>query len=222
MTAHACDGELVRTIYYAPIGVPGEHTAFVLFRCPCGRAGVFPEVNYRATTAEFRREFESGLAVQGARIELVGAQGAPITTDSAARLQAEAGSAPTRRPSGIIVVELDEQGNRRPRELDRGQVQRIIAPTGRLDADGFYLRRRLRDGRWAGVMPLMYQWARLAISASQNVRIEQAFAKGFAYVRDYPNRELAISTLLDWGGEGNPPGSHGPSADNRQKWEMTH
>jgi hypothetical protein len=91
MTAHHCNGELVRTIYYAPIGVPGEHTAFVLFRCPCGRAGVFPEANYRATTVEFRQEFESGLAVQGARIELVGAHGAPITTDSAARLQTEAG-----------------------------------------------------------------------------------------------------------------------------------
>jgi hypothetical protein len=98
MVDHACDRELVRTIHYAVTYTSAEYTAFVLFRCKCGRSGVFPEANDRATTAEFRQEFESALAAQRAWIELVGAEAASITA-SAPALQAKAGT---------IVVKIDD------------------------------------------------------------------------------------------------------------------
>jgi hypothetical protein len=111
----------------------------------------------------------------------------------------------------IFLAEPDDFGNTRARDLDDDEIRRIMAPTAAIDAGGFYERRQLADGRWIGVWPLLYQRARLGITLSRGPQIDQAFARGFTDVWDYPNRQQAISALMAWDGEGAPSGGYRPS-----------
>jgi hypothetical protein len=110
---------------------------------------------------------------------------------------------------GLILIEPDERGNTRAREVDDDEIRRVLAPSEPVDADGFYARRQLPDGRWLAVVPLIHQRARLGIVADLLPNSE-TFPGGLTDPWDYPNRELAISAMSMWGGHGTPAGGQRP------------
>jgi hypothetical protein len=107
----------------------------------------------------------------------------------------------------IMLTERDERGHLRVRELDGPEIRQIMAPaTAPVDAEGFCARRRLPDGRWLAVIPLLGERARLGFAGLRGECKEQPFLAQSNSMWDYPNRQQAISALMVWDGEGAPPG----------------
>src|SRR5688572_7331393 len=111
----------------------------------------------------------------------------------------------------IIFADHDDFGNMRARDLDDDEIRRIMAPTAAIDAGGFYERRQLADGRWIGVWPLLHERARLGITVNRGPEVDEAFARGFTDVWDYPSRQQAVSALMAWDGVGAPSAGHRPT-----------
>ena len=79
-------------------------------------------------------------------------------------------------------------------------------PTAAVDENGLYASRRLDDGRWLCVEPMLYQRARLAISCGVGATVKEALNTGFGYadVWEYETREAAIVAMEMW--DGTPTG----------------
>jgi hypothetical protein len=107
---------------------------------------------------------------------------------------------------GVKRIDQAAEGTTTVRRVEGDELRAILELSGPLDADGFYGRRQLPDGRWLAVLPLTFQRARLGISMTWTAPLEAAFALGFADLWDYDTRELALAALTTWDGTGEPTG----------------
>lgn len=81
---------------------------------------------------------------------------------------------------------------------------------GAVDEHGLIASRRLDDGRWLCVQPLLFDRAQLAITVDPGATVGVALARAdfgsYADTWDYATREAATFAMCHWDGAGEPTG----------------